>query len=168
MKKTGAFPAAGNAVGDVWVETRGARVTLRQGTVVSIDLLPLGGRHGKPVAANDAALKKALKEVGEFLEGTRKKFTVPFKQSHATAFHEKIYAELMQVPYGRVVSYGELARLAGAPRAARAVGSAMKRNRIPLIVPCHRVVASHGIGGYGSGLEWKKVLLGLESAGIRR
>jgi O-6-methylguanine DNA methyltransferase len=152
-----------SVIGEVWVERCGARVMLWAGKVVSIDLLPLGGRHGKPVAVKDAALKKALKEVGEFLEGSRQKFTVPFEQRHATAFHEKIYAELMKVPYGRVVSYGELARLAGAPRAARAVGSAMNRNQIPLIVPCHRVVASQGIGGYGSGLEWKRWLLRLEN-----
>ena len=70
----------------------------------------------KPVAVKDVLLKKALKEVGNSSEGTRKKFTVPFAQKHATEFHEKVYAALMTVPYGRVVSYGELACLAGALR----------------------------------------------------
>jgi methylated-DNA-[protein]-cysteine S-methyltransferase len=162
MKKAQPSSSNNSVAGEVWVDRCGAKVTLRAGKVVSIDLLAPGARRSKAAGAKDPALKKALKEVGQYLDGGRQKFTVPFEQKHATAFHDKIYAALMKVPYGMVVSYGELARMAGAPRAARAVGSAMKRNQVPLIVPCHRVVASQGIGGYGSGLAWKKMLLALE------
>jgi O-6-methylguanine DNA methyltransferase len=72
-------------------------------------------------------------------------------------FERRVYASLAKVRRGRVVSYGELATAAGSPRAARAVGSALGKNRIPILLPCHRVVASNGIGGYGgsAGSGWR-------------
>jgi methylated-DNA-[protein]-cysteine S-methyltransferase len=154
--------------GDAWAGTRGVRVYVEAGKVCDIDLLPLGGRKRVAKKDTDRVLAKAIKEIKEYLAGKRRRFTVPFEQKHATAFHEKVYRTLMSVPYGQVVSYGELARLAGAPGAARAVGSAMKRNRLCLLVPCHRVVASNGIGGYNGQLEWKKALLDLERTSTRK
>jgi methylated-DNA-[protein]-cysteine S-methyltransferase len=80
-----------------------------------------------------------------------------------TQFQRDVLTELRRVPYGQVVSYSELARLAGYPRAQRAVGTFCARNRFPLIVPCHRVVSSDGLGSYGSlGLDYKRRLLALE------
>lgn len=85
----------------------------------------------------------------------------------ATAFQRSVTDALRRVPRGEVVSYGELAALAGYPRAARAVGTFCALNRFALIVPCHRVVAAHGIGGYGSaGVEVKRRLLALEGVGL--
>lgn len=87
-------------------------------------------------------------------------------QNGRTGFQQRVIRELRKIGYGRTVSYGELAALAGAPRAARAVGAAMKRNIAPLIVPCHRVIASGGkLGGYSApqGLSLKRRLLELES-----
>jgi methylated-DNA-[protein]-cysteine S-methyltransferase len=72
---------------------------------------------------------------------------------------------MARIPYGETVTYGELAALAGNPRAARAVGGACGRNPVLIIVPCHRVVASHGLGGFGGGLDLKQRLLHLE--GVR-
>ena len=149
-------------VGEAWVGQQGVRIHVRGGKVRDIDLLTLGGKPKNSKAPQGSVLAKAIREVKEYLSGKRKKFTVPFEQSYATPFHAKVYETLMDMPYGRVVSYGELAHLAGAPGAARAVGSAMKRNRLCLLIPCHRVVAANGIGGYGSSLEWKKLLLDLE------
>lgn len=71
-----------------------------------------------------------------------------------------------KIPYGTLVTYRELARMAGNDRAARAAGSAMARNLVPIIVPCHRVIASGGIGGFALGLEWKRTLLRLEGVDI--
>jgi methylated-DNA-[protein]-cysteine S-methyltransferase len=80
-----------------------------------------------------------------------------------TAFQQDILAALRRVPYGEVVSYSDLARLAGHPRAQRAAGTFCAHNRFPLVVPCHRVVSSNGIGSYGSlGLDYKRRLLALE------
>lgn len=71
-----------------------------------------------------------------------------------------------KIPYGTLLTYRDLARMAGNDRAARAAGSAMARNLVPIIVPCHRVIASGGIGGFALGLEWKKTLLRLEGVDI--
>ena len=81
-------------------------------------------------------------------------------------FHLRVYRVLFDLPRGRVTTYADLARLAGNPRAARAVGQAMARNPLPIVVPCHRVVRSDGhLGGFGGGLEMKHRLLSLE--GVR-
>jgi methylated-DNA-[protein]-cysteine S-methyltransferase len=80
-----------------------------------------------------------------------------------TPFQQAVAGALRAVPWGQVVSYRELARAAGFPDAQRAAGTFCAHNRFPLVVPCHRVVGSHGIGGYGSlGVEYKRRLLGLE------
>jgi methylated-DNA-[protein]-cysteine S-methyltransferase len=80
-----------------------------------------------------------------------------------TPFQRDVLGALRRVPYGEVVSYSELARLAGHPRAQRAAGTFCARNRFPLVVPCHRIVSSDGLGSYGSlGLDYKRRLLALE------
>jgi len=80
-----------------------------------------------------------------------------------TPFQLDVVRALRRVPYGEVVSYGDLARLAGRPRAQRAAGTFCARNRFPVVVPCHRVVAADGLGSYGSlGLDYKRRLLALE------
>ena len=93
----------------------------------------------------------------------RRRMSLDF--SGCTLFERKVYAALRRVPSGMTVTYGELARRAGYPRAARAVGSALKRNRLPVAIPCHRVIpASGGIGEYSGGKQWKRMLLEHESS----
>jgi len=88
---------------------------------------------------------------------------VPVDLEHDTPFLTRCAAELRAIPPGEVVTYGELAALAGAPNAARAAGSFCARNRLGLFVPCHRVVGASGLGSYGSaGVEYKRRLLALE------
>jgi len=82
-----------------------------------------------------------------------------------TPFRRKVLQELRKVPAGVTVTYGELAAACGSPGAARAVGSVMAANPVPLFVPCHRVVATDGLGGFSSGLDVKRALLRLEKAG---
>jgi methylated-DNA-[protein]-cysteine S-methyltransferase len=90
---------------------------------------------------------------------------VPVDLEHETPFLERCARALREIPRGEVVTYGELAALAGAPGAARAAGSFCARNRLGLFVPCHRVVAAGGLGSYGSyGLAYKRRLLKLEGA----
>jgi methylated-DNA-[protein]-cysteine S-methyltransferase len=90
---------------------------------------------------------------------------VPVDLAHETPFLERCARALREIPRGEVVTYGELAALAGAPGAARAAGSFCARNRLGLFVPCHRVVAAGGLGSYGSyGLAYKRRLLKLEGA----
>lgn len=82
-------------------------------------------------------------------------------------FGSVVLLTAQRIPYGKVITYGELARLAGSPGAARAVGNIMARNMTPIIVPCHRVIAAGGkIGGFSSGLEWKRELLRLEGINL--
>ena len=87
----------------------------------------------------------------------------PLDLAHGTEFQRRVWEAARGIPYGSVVSYGELARMAGYEGASRAVGNAMGANPVPIIVPCHRVVHSdRSIGGFSSGLHWKRFLLELE------
>jgi methylated-DNA-[protein]-cysteine S-methyltransferase len=105
-------------------------------------------------------------EIDEYFRGHRRRFTMPVDLSAVEApFPRAVYETLHRaVGFGETVSYGELAEMAGRPGAARAVGNAMSRNPVPIVVPCHRVVTSGGrIGGYGtSGVRTKRFLLALE------
>jgi methylated-DNA-[protein]-cysteine S-methyltransferase len=105
-------------------------------------------------------------ELDEYFRGRRRRFTMPVDLSGVDAgFPRTVYEVLHRgVCFGETVSYGELAEMAGRPGAARAVGNAMSRNPVPIVVPCHRVVAAGGrIGGYGSsGVPTKRFLLALE------
>ena len=104
-------------------------------------------------------LKKELKE---YFNGSRKKFTVPLIFP-GTDFQQKIWAELQRIPYGKTLSYEELAKQAGSPAAQRAAGHANGLNRISILIPCHRVVNKNGgLGGYGGGIWRKQKLLQLE------
>jgi methylated-DNA-[protein]-cysteine S-methyltransferase len=92
---------------------------------------------------------------------------IPLDMEGLTPFRKRVYKELASVPYGKVVTYGELADLAGSPGGARAVGNAMNSNPFLILVPCHRVLASRGngkceLGGFGAGLDTKRFLLRLE------
>lgn len=102
------------------------------------------------------------REFREYFEGRRRVFTIP-PRFHGTPFQILVWKTLCQVPMGQLLSYGELATKAGRPQAARAVGRIMGQNRIPILVPCHRILAANGsLGGYGYGLEIKRRLLQLE------
>jgi len=108
-------------------------------------------------------LKQAFRELEEYFAGARKNFTVPLAP-RGTEFQTRVWAELRKVGYGERVSYGELARRAGAPNAARAVGGAMNKNPLAIFTPCHRVVGSDGsLTGFGGGLPMKEKLLEIES-----
>ena len=102
-----------------------------------------------------------------YLVGERVDFSdVEIEVSDQPPFIAAVQLAARNIPYGTLVTYSGLARMAGRERAARAAGAAMARNMVPIIVPCHRVVASGGIGGFALGLEWKRTLLRLEGVNI--
>ena len=108
-------------------------------------------------------LEQGRAEIDEYLAGERREFAVPF-HIRVTPFQFKVLEAVSAIPYGSTATYGELAARIGSPGAARAVGAACGANPIPLIIPCHRVVGSSGLGGYAGGLELKRKLLALEAA----
>lgn len=122
---------------------------------------------GAPVWPSQERVAAAIEQLSQYLEGQRREFELPIDLSLATAFQRKVLQAAERVPAGVVATYGEIARRIGRPRAARAVGQALARNPIPIVVPCHRVVAADGsLTGYsgGAGVETKRQLLALEGA----
>ncbi len=110
---------------------------------------------------------RAEKQIRKYFDGALKCFTVPL-DIQANEFAQKVFSFVATIPYGKTMSYSEVARAVGHPRACRAVGNVMSQNRIALVVPCHRVVAAHGLGGYGGDLKTKKWLLEFEGVDWRR
>jgi methylated-DNA-[protein]-cysteine S-methyltransferase len=109
-------------------------------------------------------LDEIRRELDEYFDGTRRSFDLPL-DLRVAAFHEEVLRELAHVPYGITTTYGALAGKVGRPRAARAVGTVMNRNPIPIVLPCHRVLGSNGsLTGYAGGLDTKLKLLQLEGA----
>jgi methylated-DNA-[protein]-cysteine S-methyltransferase len=126
--------------------------------------LPNEHRHGRRDADDvPPVLKETATQLEEYFAGERTEFELPLELD-GTDFQRQVWTELTRIPYGETISYGELARRVGRPTAPRAVGQANGRNPIPIIVPCHRVLASNGIGGYGGGLKVKRALLAVEGA----
>lgn len=113
-----------------------------------------------------SATGEVRRELDEYFAGRRRIFDVPVDFSLTRGFTQRTLRAATRVPFGELVSYGELARRVGNPRAARAIGNALGSNPIPIVVPCHRVVRTGGkLGGYTGGIERKLALLELE--GVR-
>jgi len=108
--------------------------------------------------------RPVVEQLSEYFAGQREQFTLPLAL-RGTAFQTKVWRALCRIPYGKTISYQELAKSVGNPKASRAVGSANGANPIPIVVPCHRVITSdHRLGGYAGGLDAKRRLLSLEGA----
>lgn len=112
---------------------------------------------------NEKPLENARRQLGEYFAGTRKDFDLAVILD-GTEFQVEVLKALQQIPYGETVSYGDIAKRIGRPKAVRAVGAANGRNPIPIVVPCHRVIGSSGdLTGFGGGLDTKEALLRLEA-----
>ena len=108
-------------------------------------------------------LKKACRQIQEYLEEEREEFTFPIRME-GTRFQEEVWCAMLDIPYGETRTYREIAEAAGSPKAWRAVGIAANHNRLPLVIPCHRVIGSRGrLTGYNGGLDIKEKLLTIES-----
>jgi methylated-DNA-[protein]-cysteine S-methyltransferase len=143
----------GWGVGELWRS---------DGVVVAHDF------HFGAEGVEDGAHDDLVGRIRAFLRGGPDGFAdVVLELGWATPFQRSLAGTLREVPRGEVVSYGELAALAGRPGAARAAGAFCAANRFALFVPCHRVVSAHGIGGYGSaGVDVKRRLLALEGVSL--
>ncbi|HHU93220.1 MAG TPA: methylated-DNA--[protein]-cysteine S-methyltransferase [Halanaerobiaceae bacterium] len=107
--------------------------------------------------------KYIFDELNAYFMGKLRVFQVPLILE-GTDFQKRVWKEIMKIPYGEVASYGEIARAIGVPKGARAVGNANNKNKVPIIIPCHRVVGSNGsLTGYAGGLERKKWLIAHEN-----
>jgi methylated-DNA-[protein]-cysteine S-methyltransferase len=128
-----------------------------------VEILARG--FGVRVLRAPSAVARARRELAEYFERKRRRFDLPTDLRVHAPFRRQVLAELARVPYGATTTYGDLARRAGHPRAARAVGMVMNQNPVPIVLPCHRVVGVDGrLVGYGGGLERKEALLRLEGA----
>jgi AraC family transcriptional regulator of adaptative response/methylated-DNA-[protein]-cysteine methyltransferase len=120
------------------------------------------------VPGEDALLLQLKRELAEYFDGRRTRFTVPLNYP-GTPFQQKVWDELLKIPYGETRSYEDIARAVGSPAAVRAVGQTNGLNRICVVIPCHRVVNKDGkLGGYGGGLWRKQALLTLEQGKNRK
>jgi methylated-DNA-[protein]-cysteine S-methyltransferase len=123
-------------------------------------------RETVPRTGAGAIVRQAEQELREYFAGRRRTFTVKL-DLEGTEFQRKAWQAMRKIPFGETISYGEQARKVGKPKAYRAVGSANGKNPIPIIVPCHRVLASDGsLGGYSLGLSMKRRLLALEGVSV--
>jgi len=125
----------------------------------------LAGDFGARILRIPRRVDQVRRELDEYFAGRRHDFELETDLSPVPVFQQHVLLELARVPFGEVTTYGALAARIGKPRAARAVGGALNRNPVPIVLPCHRVIGSTGsLVGYGGGLERKEALLRLEGA----
>ncbi len=124
--------------------------------------------HPGPVRQGGTVLDAFWGELERYMDGDLRRFRTPIDfAGQGTEFQRRVWSALCRIPWGHTCSYAELARSAACPLGARAVGQANGKNPLPIIVPCHRVVAADGaLGGFTGGLEVKRWLLGLEGVTI--
>ena len=130
-----------------------------------VDILEHACKHGFKTEENPDKTARLKKQLEEYFAGNRQRFETDLDLDYLPPFKRNALSTAFLVPFGKVITYGELARQAGSPKAARAAGQAMASNPIPIVIPCHRVVGSDGhLTGYsgGEGIEFKKRLLRLE------
>jgi O-6-methylguanine DNA methyltransferase len=154
-------------VGPVWVATTGTGIcTVGLGTGQPDGFFAWLARHIGPQSPHEdpEALAPALTQLREYFSRVRHEFDLPL-DVRGTAFQKAVWAEVTRIPYGTTRAYGQIAQRIGRPRAARAVGTAVGANPLPILIPCHRVIGAGGsLTGYGGGLEVKAALLRLEGA----
>ena len=128
----------------------------------------LARASGARVLRSPRPVDRARRELDEYFDGNRRDFDLAVDMRTLASFQRAVLEELRRVPYGRTATYGALATRIGKPGAARAIGGALNRNPVPIVLPCHRIVGSTGrLVGYAGGLDRKRLLLEIESGGYR-
>ena len=128
-------------------------------------LEPLARAYGTRILRTAKPVDPVRRQLDEYFEGVRHDFELPLDIT-VNAFYAEVLEELARVPYGETTTYGTLAARTGRPHAARAIGTVMHNNPVPIVLPCHRVIGANGsLTGYGGGLPAKKFLLELEQGG---
>ncbi|MDP1821194.1 MAG: methylated-DNA--[protein]-cysteine S-methyltransferase [Acidimicrobiales bacterium] len=161
-----AWTSVDTPIGPLFVASTDAGVVRIDFGVEDRMLVDLAQRISPRVVEARARLDPVRRQLDEYFEGHRRTFDLPLDWRLSHGFRRTVLEHLYaDVPFGRTVSYLELAAAAGNAKASRAVGSAMATNPIPIVVPCHRVLRTGGaLGGYGGGLDAKRRLLALEGA----
>lgn len=137
------------------------KITGDEKGIQSIQLMP---KKILPKQVVPAPLKEAVRQLTQYFNGRRKEFDLKLNFGDAPAFHQEVWQELITIPYGHTTSYSAIASTLGDPNKMRAVGQANRNNPIPIVVPCHRVIAKSGkLQGYYYGLDMKRKLLELEN-----
>lgn len=119
--------------------------------------------ENKHIEEDKELCKDVIKQLDEYFKGERKEFQLPLS-IEGTEFRKKVWNALLDIPYGEVRNYGDIAKAIGNPKAVRAVGQANRSNQIPIVIPCHRVIGKNGslVGYAGSRVSTKEKLLSLE------
>ena len=158
---------------NVRIESRLGRVVVRwdeDGRLVSVLL----GAHSNGTKKRGRVIGKAphedarrlVSQIAAFLDGEREALCVSVADANGTQFQRAVWEATCRIPYGETRSYGWVAETIGKPGAARAVGGALSKNPLHILVPCHRVVSSSGsLTGFAAGMDWKESLLKMEEAG---
>ena len=122
------------------------------------------GPETEDISQSGNCPEEIAKQLADYFEGRSVDFSIPFDLREGTPFQRRVWEATRLIPYGKTKTYLEIARQVRSPRSARAVGQALGKNPVPIVVPCHRVVASDGtLGGFGGGLDMKQRLLDMES-----
>lgn len=146
-------------------------ITCRKGRITQVGFDQQSNEYTCFIQADEGYLDQercvidsAERELNQYFSGDLYAFNVPFFLS-GSEFQQKVWNEIINIPYGQTRTYSQIATAIGNPKAARAVGNACSANPVAIIVPCHRVVSRNGIGGYGGGQLAKEYLLALEAKG---
>lgn len=135
------------------------RLTFNESGIRSLDFVRKIAHKSKHHLA-----KKTEDQLEEYFLGKRLSFDLPIDLNCGTEFQNKVWSHLQKIPYGKVLTYQELAVGLKCPQGQRAVGGANGKNPLPIIIPCHRVVSKSGLGGYSGGIHIKEYLLKLEKS----
>ncbi len=148
-------------IGRLFAEERG-------GSIVRMEFAGVNPPELRPDSVHDdEPFSELAAQLEEYFAGRRQRFDVPIRPE-GTEFQMAVWSALLDIPYGETATYGEIAASIGRPTAVRAVGGANNANKIPIVIPCHRVIGADGsLTGFGGGLDTKAALLELESTGIR-
>jgi methylated-DNA-[protein]-cysteine S-methyltransferase len=159
-----AYDLAESPVGDLLVAvTERGLCRIAYGPDAALD--QVAANFGVRVLRIPRRLDRVRRQLDEYFAGRRRDFELETDLSPVPKFQQRVLLELARVPFGELTTYGALAAKIGKPRAARAVGGALNRNPVPIVLPCHRVVGSSGsLVGYAGGLDRKEALLRLEGA----
>jgi methylated-DNA-[protein]-cysteine S-methyltransferase len=178
MLKKGCIATNVGYVGAAWSDSGLVVLTLPWETLsaasekLEIELAELSSRRRVGISEageGNIFAEKIRIELGQYFSGMPTVFTLPVDWSFCTPFRKEVLAVVKGIPWGEVRSYGQVAALAGNPKAARAVGGAMGSNRMLLVIPCHRVISHNGtLGGFGGGLPWKQRLLKMEGIALKQ
>ena len=151
------------AEGQVWYESKSLTPLKKRHNLCDEDFKFIDKNSLSKEKPVDALLLTTITQLDQYLAGERQQFDMTLDWSLGTPFQQSVWRALQQIPYGQTISYAQLAQSIGKPTAYRAVANANGKNPFSIIIPCHRVVASHGsLGGYTGGLDKKRLLLGIE------